>query len=206
MMKLELPIPHISKFDAHYILGEFIDHIFSFFIHHPDINLSRLRSALKDIRNDRGTPQKVLRALIKTFERTKTFQNSFNLLDEDVKSKILAFLNGQDVEDVVARTGFDPAPSQSTTKRFQLLDFLNNLLHHGINERKDSDVSTNEDEDEDDWIWLARPEVPRLYEDLGKEMVVEVSAMFTVFVTGSVGVWSEMIMLTYCEGLQQYSL
>jgi hypothetical protein len=204
MMKLELPIPHISKFDAHYILGEFIDHIFSFFIHHPDINLSRLRSALKDIRNDRGTPQRVLRALIKTFERTNTFQNSFNLLDEDVKSKILAFLNGQDVEDVVAGTGFDPAPSQSATKRFQLLDFLNNLLHHGINERKDSDVSTNEDED--DWVSLARPEVPRLYEDLGNEMVVEVSTMFTVFATGPVRVWSGMIMLTYCEGLQQYSL
>lgn len=116
-------LPGVEQLNNHFILGEMITNLGQLDPFHPDIDISILIDWLKDVQDHKVDLESTMRKLLKTFSKTKAFQDRFNPLDESSKAKINAFADGKSAQDVVSKSGFAPKPSESNQHRFRGLDY-----------------------------------------------------------------------------------
>jgi hypothetical protein len=178
----QVPTPDPAKLDEHYILGEIIDHIDELYddIHKgfPFVDLDILRTQLINIRNHNVDPEQHLRSFLQVYEKTPVYQVAFKQLDETTKAQINAFIGGKSEDAILkqesGKSVFHLPPSPPAKHHFR--DFIEEIFHHDDHHQQNgadpgTDAKTSAVTEKE-----IAAELPVIYEDVAKTMIMEVYA------------------------------
>ncbi|KAH7417155.1 hypothetical protein BKA64DRAFT_701940 [Cadophora sp. MPI-SDFR-AT-0126] len=130
-----LPTPPRENLNTHFVLGEIIDQIDLIKDDFPLVQIATLKEHLWDIRNKNVDPEVHLRGFLHVFKNTEVFKDAFEQLDESMKLRIKAFMDGKSEKEVLTAGGktggaFVLPPSPPVKHHFRkLLEDLKEDIH-----------------------------------------------------------------------------
>ncbi|KAL7266367.1 hypothetical protein RUND412_011088 [Rhizina undulata] len=144
-------------------VGEVLDQIDDYITLHSDLEVSfpGLQSTLKEIKNNETDAEACNRQLLQSIRLHPAFITAYNELDEDLQTKLTAFIDGESASNITKR-GFWVPPSPAAKQHFKRMEDSGATL-----------ISRN-------WLNSKRGTSPVIYEDAAKTIVmtVYVSAEF----------------------------
>ena len=140
----------------------------------PHVDLDILTDQVTAVRRKNVNPETQMRQFLLAFKDNHTFQDAFDQLDEDVKTKIVKFRDGSSADTVIGSAGFHLPPSPRAKHHFQPLDLLRSLFHHPHGQKKPHEIAA-----------VARDHgggnAPVIYEDIDQKKIMKVKPMTIIY-------------------------
>ncbi|CAL3962308.1 unnamed protein product [Diplocarpon coronariae] len=182
LLETLLPTPPRENLNTHFILGEIIDQIDLIRDDFPFVKIATLKEHLWDIRNKNVDPEIHLRGFLHVFKDTEVFRDAFNQLDEGIRLRIKAFMDGKSKKEVLDAGGKGVAgqlfmpPSPPVKHHFRKLA---EGLKEGIEELLGHDHGAEKAEAPKKTVAEAAAGTqgyPRIFEDAAETKTMEVSS------------------------------
>ncbi|OWP06987.1 hypothetical protein B2J93_7721 [Marssonina coronariae] len=182
LLETLLPTPPRENLNTHFILGEIIDQIDLIRDDFPFVKIATLKEHLWDIRNKNVDPEIHLRGFLHVFKDTEVFRDAFNQLDEGIRLRIKAFMDGKSKKEVLDAGGKGVAgqlfmpPSPPVKHHFRKLA---EGLKEGIEELLGHDHGAEKAEAPKKTVAEAAAGTqgnPRIFEDAAETKTMEVHA------------------------------
>tara|TARA_R110002060_G_scaffold72699_3_gene81418 strand:- start:615 stop:1205 length:591 start_codon:yes stop_codon:yes gene_type:complete len=173
-----LPRPPRENLNTHFVLGEIIDQIDLIKDDFPLVQIATLKEHLWDIRNKNVDPEIHLRGFLHVFKNTEVFKDAFDQLDEGMKLRIKAFMDGKSEKEVLSAGGktgeaFVLPPSPPVKHHFRkLVEDLKEDIHgliHPEHKTKEGEIVQKLGAD------ASTKGYPRIFEDSAETKTMEVS-------------------------------